>query len=405
MDVQFPDHPGLSGTFFPSFRRVAGSAPGPGSIEAVSVLAVKLAYVVQADPDPALGQMVADPDGPVIFEADQMGIALDNADFAQGLGPWAATGGVTATAGDNVVTLARVGAGDLRQTANFGRQVRDRGFGLAVKASGATGLLTPRPSLVAGAVAGASATSPAAFPAAADQPILMSAYARFPGGATATSVNLRLPAMAVDGQAVSYSEPSLTALDFESDMVPEKPEADLIVIADAPPLPLTVAVNGVIRLSQAALPVKELTGLAWEDRQTNPRKAEGGDFAAMTQDLPDAFANSWYNGYRRNRRQGVAIPYLTPGDTVLLTREAGPHYGFTLPPDTPVAVQSWFTGDGPDDPALWRSRTIPMTLDTLVIEPDRNRAYTVWRTAWAPEFDPDVPRDMLRRITVTLQGS
>jgi hypothetical protein len=188
-------------------------------------------------------------------------------------------------------------------------------------------------------------------------------------------------------------------------MVAEKPEADLIVVADAPPLPLTLAVNGVVQLSQAALAPRELTGLGWEDRQTDPRKAEGGDFAALTQDLPDAFSNSYYNGYRRDRRQVAAIAYLTPGDQILLTRDAGPDYGFTLPPDTPVAVQDWFVGDGLDDPCLWRSRAIPLVLDTLVIEPDRHRAYTVWRAAWPPVFDPAVPPELLRRVTVTLQGS
>lgn len=405
MDIQFPDHPGLSGRFFPSFRRKAGTAPGPGSIEAVSVLAVKLAYLVQADPDPSLGTLTADPDGPVIFEGDQPGIELANAEFADDLAPWLTTGGAAATRADKAVTLSRIGAGDLRQAANFGRQSRDRGFGLSVKASGDEGLVTPRPSLLAGAIPGATVNSPVNFPAADKQPVLMSAYGRFPAGATASFGTLRLPTMGVDGQDVTYREPVLTTVDYESDMVPLKPEADLIVIADAPPLPMALAVNGVTRLSQAALPVKELTGLAWEDRQDDLRKDEGGDFATMTQDLPDAFSNSYYNGYRRTRRQVPAIAYLTPGDQILLTRESGPAYGFTLPPDTPVAVQGWFTGDGPDDPCLWRSRPIPMALDTLVVEPDRNRAYTVWRAAWPPEFDPAVPQDALRRITVTLQGS
>lgn len=405
MEILFPDHPGLSGTFFPSFRRVAGSAAGPGSIEAVSVLAVKLAYLVEADSDPAQGKLVADPDGPVIFEGDQLGIVLVNADFAQGLGSWVATGGASAQVAGNVISLSRSSAGDLQQTASFGRQVRDRGFGLAVKASGGAGLVTPRPSLVAGAVAGAIVASPPTFPVETAQPVLMSAYARFSATATASGVTLRLPAMGANGQQVSYSEPALTAVDFESDMVPVKPEADLIVVADAPPLPLALSVNGVTRLSQAALPVKELTGLGWEDRQTDPRKTEGGDFSALTQGLPDAFLDSYYNGCRRDRRQVAAILHLTPGDQIVLTREAGPAYGFSLPPDTPVAVQSWFTGEGLDDPCLWRSRPVPMVLDTLVIEPDRHRAYTVWRAAWPPEFDPAVPQDMLRRITVTLQGS
>jgi hypothetical protein len=405
MDVTFPDHPGLSGSFFPSFRRKAGSAPGPSSIEAVSVLAVKLAYVVEADADPDLGQLVADPDGPVIFEGDQAGIALANGDFADGLADWQETGGAAASVAGNAVILSRAGPGDLRQAANFGRQARDRGFGLSVKASGVGGLATPRPSLVAGAVPGATVAQPAVFPASDQQPALMSAYGRFSAAATASLVTLRLPAMGADGQEVTYAEPMLTAVDFESDMVPQKPEADLIVIADAPPLPISLAVNGVTQLSQAALPQKELTGLAWEDRQTNPRKAEGGDFGAMTQDLPDAFQNSYYNGYRRNRRQVAAIQHLSPGDKVSVTREAGPAYGFTLPPDTPVAVQSWFTGDGPDDPCLWKSRPLPMALDTLVVEIDRNRAYTVWRATWPPDFDPAVPQDALRAITVTLQGS
>jgi hypothetical protein len=219
---------------------------------------------------------------------------------------------------------------------------------------------------------------------------------------------VRLPTMGAAGDAVTYSAAAVTTVEYESDLVPVKPDADLIVIADTTPVPISVAINGQPRMSQEAIPTPELTGLAWEDRFVDPRRAEGGDFSAMTQALPDDFQNRYYNGYRRDRRVGASVPYPGPGDTVSVIRDGGELYGFTLPDDAPVVEHAWFAGSGQDDPCLWKRRRVTMNLDTLVIEPDRDHAYVVWRAAWPTDLDPEgtgpIPLGDNRRVTVLLAG-
>lgn len=199
------------------------------------------------------------------------------------------------------------------------------------------------------------------------------------------------------------------AVDYESDLVADKPEGDLVVLVEAPPAPLRVSVNGTVRMSQADQAVPTLTGLGWEPRVGTERAAEGGDFLAMTQALPDGFQNLYYNGYRRAFNQGGPVPHLVPGDEVEIERVGGGRYGFTLPTEAPALRHAWFVGEGVDDPSLWRARTVPFALDTLVVEPDRDVAYAVWRAVWPVDLDPDgtgpIPFDANRRLTVTLEGT
>ena len=198
-------------------------------------------------------------------------------------------------------------------------------------------------------------------------------------------------------------------VDYESDLVADKPEGDLVVIVETPPAPLQVSVNGTVRMSQAAQAVPTLTGLGWEPRVDTEREDEGGDFLAMTQPLPDDFQNLYYNGYRRAFNQGGPVPHPLPGDEVEIERVGGGRYGFTLPTAAPGLRHAWYVGEGVDDPALWRSRTVPFALDTLVVEPDRDVAYAVWRAVWPVDLDPDgtgpIPLDANRRLTVTLEGA
>jgi hypothetical protein len=196
---------------------------------------------------------------------------------------------------------------------------------------------------------------------------------------------------------------------YESDLVAYKPQGDLIAIADAPPAPLSISVNGTVRMSQATEAVPTLTGLGWEPRVGGTRAAEGGDFLALDQALPDGFENTYYNGYRRAFDQGGPVPYLAPGDQIDVERAGGGRYGFTLPTEVPALRHQWFVGEGVDDPSLWRGRNQPMALDTLVVEPDRDAAYAVWRAVWPVDLDPDgtgpVPLGDNRRLTVTLGGA
>jgi len=268
---------------------------------------------------------------------------------------------------------------------------------------------TPSPHVVSDAELRAEATGPATFPAASDQPVVLSAYDRFSSSVASSALSTRLPTLDDESKAVSYAAVVVTTIEYESDLVAYKPEADLIVIADTTPLPLRIEVAGTVRMSQEALVVKELTGLAWEDRFDTPREADGGDFGAMTQALPDTFENRYFNGYRRDRRRGSSVPYPLPGDTVSVVRDGGGAYRFTLPAEVPVVEHGWYTGSGRDDHSLWKYRRVTMNLDTLVVEPDRDHAYAVWRAVWPTDVDPDgngpIPLENNRRVTVLLEGA
>jgi hypothetical protein len=411
MQTIFPEEAGVSGAFLLGWRRRPGSGLAPDNIEQVMTVILKRAYTVAAsDSDAALGALTARDGGPKIFEGDAPASFLDNGDFADGLAGWSTTGGAEATAVEGGVTVGRSGgAGDLRRNASFGRQLRERQVRIMVEASADAGLATAFPLLVQSATTSGDATGPAAFPATDAQPALLSTVLALSSGVTAQSLSARLPTLAADGLAVTYAHALVNTVDYESDLVAFKPEADLIVIADAPPLPISIAVNGTIRMSQEAILPLELTGLGWENRVGTTREGQGGDFTAMTQTLPDAFQNVYYNGYRRNRRQGGDVPYLQAGDQIEIVRHDGGRYAFTLPTDTPSLRHQWFIGEGADDPCLWRVRSAAMDLDTLVVEPDRNEAYAVWRAVWPIDLDPDgsgpIPLQNNRRVTVSLGGA
>lgn len=410
MDVTFPDEPSISGMFLKSWRRRLGSVVEAGNIEEVITIIVKQAYTITpSDTDPALGSLSPDDNGPGIFETDQPGAFLDNGDFEDGLAGWTQTGGANATASNAEVILNRNGgSGDLRQSAGFGRQVRHRGIGFSVKASASEGLSLPQMSLVTGTQTVTDNDPGGSFPASNQQPVTISGYAEF-GDNSATAVSTRLDTMGADGQTVTYSEASVTAIEYESDLVPFKPEADLIVIADAPPAPVRVEVDGIVRLTQEAEPVPTLTGLGWEPRFGTAREGEGGAFVpAPTEPLPNTFENRYFNGYSRSFSQGGNQPYPAPAAQIRITDADGNLYAFTLPDAEPVATHSWYTGNGVDDPCLWRRRRLVMSLDTLVIETDRNEAYAVWRTTWPVGSDADgtgpVPFDANRAVSVEWEG-
>ncbi len=407
MNTVFPENPGLNGVFLLGWRRRPGSGVSADNIEQVFSVIVKQTYtVVASDSDPALGSLTPRDAGPEIFESDFPGNFLRNAEFGDGAAHWSTSGGASADFIDSGVELDRSGAGDLRQTAVFGRQLRDRGFGVAIMAEAEAGLALPRPSLVASGTTLAQ-SSAGLFPGVGSQPLDLAAYGRAGAAVTATSLSVRYPTLDVDDSPVRYTQAAVTTVEYESDLVPYKPESDLIVIADAPPLPIDISVNGSLRYSQEFVLPQELTGLGWEERMDTPRQAEGGDFLSMTQALPDDFNNSYYNGYRRNRRQGGAVPFLNPGDEVSLTRGGGTLYGFTLPAEAPKLRHAWFTGSGQDDPCVWKHRDVAMHMDTLVVEPDRNHGYAVWRGCWSVDEDPGggpIPFANNREALVTMQG-
>lgn len=408
MNTEFPETPGLSGAFLLGWRKPVGAAAGDTTLEQTISIIVKQAYDITAsDSDPALGSLTPRADGPEIFEGDFQANLLENPDFSDGASDWQATGGALPVYEDEKLILGRDSDGDVRQTFDFGRQMRDRGFGISILAEGIHGQATPQPELVAGGTQLVQVNS-ASFPEADKQPIALGAYVRTTALTSAQTASARFPAMAANSETVTYLEATITSVLYESDLVPFKPEADVVVIADAPPIPVSISINGVIRYSQSGIAPQELTGLGWEERLKAPRKSEFGDVDAMTQSLPDDFQNLYFNGYRRNRRQGGHVPFMAVGDTVELIRDGGDAYGFTLPSEAPHLRHSWYIGHGVDDICLWRHRDVAMVLDTLVIEPDRDHAYAVWRACWPIDLDPDgngpIPFDANRAAQITMVG-
>lgn len=402
METVFPESDGVSGAFLLGWRRRPGTDVASDNIEQVMTVILKRAFTV----DPAAGTLSPDPDGPVIFEGDQPANFLANGDFSDGVVGWDATEGASVSAVEGGATVTRLGAaGDIRRDAAFGRQLRERAVRIVVEARARAGLAAENALLVQGAITSSDPEGPASFPAEGDQPILLSNLLEMGPGVEANSVSARLPTIA-DGESVTYSNAVVTTVDYEGDLVAYKPEADLIVIADDPPAPVRLSVDGTPRMIQGQPPL--LTGLGWEARTGTTRQGQGGDFLAMTQALPNDFQNVWYNGYRRDRRQGATVPFPGPGAAIEIEREGGDLYAFSLPAEVPEVRHEWFTGRGEDNPCFWRGRILGMALDTLVVEPDRHRAYAVWRAVWPTDLDPDgsgpIPADAHRKITVTLEG-
>jgi hypothetical protein len=204
-----------------------------------------------------------------------------------------------------------------------------------------------------------------------------------------------------------------TELRYESDLAPVKPDADLIVLGYANISGASqVSVGSVTWLQRnVAAPAGELDKalFGWQSRVVDgPRKQAVGTIPlppgtpAPPALLPN-FQNAFYNGYRRDAAFPPPPPFpaFAVQDTaaeVLITRAAPPNYRFFLRGDTAGATLQFYPGTGPDDEAHWSQEPVSMMLDTIVVEPDADRCYLVWRGAWG--FD-DIPATAYRRLTVT----
>ena len=420
METIFPTETGFRGAFLLGWRRRPGSAVGPDNIERTAAVIVKRTYaIIGADVAGETGSLSPAGDPLDVFERDLPGDLLANGDFADGLAGWSTTGGATASILEEIVDgepnprlrVTRSGAGTVRRNAGLGRMLRDQRFGFSVQARGSEPFANPGPAILAASGGGSIATAQTDPPGGDLTTTLqtLSIADQAGSGLAGETLTVSLPTSGADDQEVIYDDVAVTWTEYEGDLVPFKPEGDLIVLADAPPVPAAIRVNGSVRMQQPG-GVSDMTSLAWEPRVGGPRESEPGDFAGMTQSLPDAFDNTYYNGYRRDARQVAPLPYLQPGDTVEIEREGGDLYRFALPDTRLSAVHAYYRGDGDDDPCLWRRRTLDLALDTLVVEPDRDRAYAVWRAAWPYLEDPltsgrALPEGDNRQLAVTVQGA
>jgi hypothetical protein len=189
---------------------------------------------------------------------------------------------------------------------------------------------------------------------------------------------------------------------YEYDLESYKPEGDVVVLGFVGGTgTVSVQVHNQVWLRRT-LAAGDTHLFGWHLRSDEPRRSEGAfplDDAQypLPNPLPSDFNNRYYNGYRRGVNLLNPVPYVPVGVPVLIER-SDTRYGFRLGSEVVTARYSYYPGTGPDDDCRWRHQTVPMPLDTLVIEPDANRCYAVWRGVW--DFDERQTGDY-RRLLVS----
>jgi len=210
----------------------------------------------------------------------------------------------------------------------------------------------------------------------------------------------------------------------EADLAPFKPEGDLVVLGfHAPGAGGEARVGGALWMWRGAASdllddpdtVDNLFG--WEPRDGPVRRSEG---APSPEDLPDypgnvdpppslpelpAFRNRFFNAYRRGFRVPAALSWFTPGAQIRITGGDGATTReFTLGPERLSGTIHWWCARGPDRPTYWCEHPLPdFACDTLVVEPELDRAYRIWRGVWPLGATGDPPADAVRRLTLRVE--
>jgi hypothetical protein len=410
METVFPEETGYAGFFLVGFRK--NPAP-PHQTQRVGTAILKRTYAITPALNPVQGLVTPAADPFPVFDQDQpdipgqIGNLVVNGDFEDT--------DVSVWQPQSNATIARVaeagGSGDfmLRVTGDANRQVTQtltmpealagHKFTL-IFAAKATVASTVTVELRAGATtictvnAGLTATLK-----------WFSAEGRWPSTVSATQMQVVLRTASVDGRTVFYDDVSVfSRIRFEHDLAPYKPEGDVAV-------PDFLNVTGLTRFRvndqtwlERTVSSSDFDMFGWEPRAVDPRKGEAAfpeDDSAypLPEPLPGGFNNRFYNGYRRDALQLSALPYFSPGNQIRIQRP-GPSddYGFTLGGETATAQVRYYRGYGPDDERYWRNLNVTMHADTLVVEPEKNRCYVVWRGVW--DFDAH-PEDVYRQLEVS----
>jgi hypothetical protein len=215
------------------------------------------------------------------------------------------------------------------------------------------------------------------------------------------------------GEAMRFADaadPATGETLHEADIAAFKPEADIVVkghVAD-PASGGLISIDGVVRqLRLAAAPAasdadarRHLFG--FEQRAGATRRAEAGDWEAEPAPLPSGYANGFANVHRRSGLFAATPPARLPAGgavSVFRTPDASDAaYALTLALPALSARRLTYCGTGPDRDARWRAEPVGgLVPDTLVIEPEADRAYVLWRAVW-----PYAARslDLYRRVDV-----
>ena len=420
MQITMPELPGYAGMF------LVGQRERDGALERTGTVVLKRAYVIDSvagtlTPAASTSLLMRDhPDNLVLnadFELSQLDLNEEPKD-ANLPGAWKSEAGTVAfnaAAGESSARGLRIDGtpGRVAQTIDFEQPLGGRTFTLSLYARTDSAVPLAMPVLAELALAPPDTGSIAIVSATLDGTMRrFEGTGTWPATVSATKARVLLHGAAAAADAVSVDRVQLeeratstrwdpqTVLRYESDLAPYKPDADLVVLGRTGAGGVaSTRVEGTIWL-QRTIPAgePEKAAFGWESRaDPGPRKAALGTVASppLPTLAPD-FDNAFFNAFRRDSAATATFVVPAPDAEIDLRRVGMPDYRFQLRGDVAGAVLATYAG-GADEPARWQRTVVPMTLDTIVVEPELDRCALVWRGAWP--FD-DAPVEAYRALTV-----
>lgn len=212
-----------------------------------------------------------------------------------------------------------------------------------------------------------------------------------------------------------------TGESFESDLAIHKPRVDIAVeqFADYDDT-AELRVDGSMWLSRAKstpspddeLDKRDLDNhlFGYQPRHVGARADDHGNVPAPTNPpTPVAlerianYRNAALNFYRRRddaeSQEAIIATELANGQLIQIVKNGDIVFSLTLMLPTISAMVCHWCGDGPDEAPYWkRFRLGPLRADTLILEPDSQRAAVLWRGTWPWDL---VPADRYRAIRIT----
>ena len=420
MQITLPEFPGYAGMF------LVGQRERDGAIERTGTVVLKRAYVIDSaagtlTPAESASLLTRDhPDNLVLngdFELSQLDLNEEPKD-ANLPGAWKSEAGTVAfnaAAGESSARGLRIDGtpGRVAQTIDFEQPLGGRTFTLSLYARTDSATPLAMPALAELALAPPDTGSIAVVSATLDGTMRrFVATGTWPAAVTAKEARVLLHGASAAADAVSVDRVQLeeratttrwdpqTILRYESDLAPYKPDADLIVLGRTGAAGVASArVESTIWL-QRTIPAgePEKAAFGWESRaDPGTRKAALGTAGSPPPPtLAPDFDNAFFNAFRRDSAVIATFVVPAPDAEIDLRRVGMPDYRFRLRGDVAGAMLATYTG-GADDPARWQRTAVPMTIDTIVVEPELDRCALVWRGAWP--FD-DAPVEAYRALTV-----
>jgi hypothetical protein len=403
---------------------------GAGVTEPTGTVVLKRTY----DINPLTGTLTAAATPLPIFLQDQPDNLVQNSDFEMSqadfaeapnnptkAGHWLDAGNVSTlspgqgVAGTRAIRVAGALSSRVAQTLAFEKSLGGRSFAFSFSAKADV-----TPAQIAGAQLEADGTASICVVNANLLTTLNRSLAIgvWPANVQAKELRVVLPVPTDATRTVFYDQVQVeerafttrwdpnTTFRYEHDLAAFKPEGDLIVLGFTGVSGTCRArVNGSVWFERTLPVEREKAAFGWESRLTGPRATEKGVFSGNPSDypladpLPAGFLNRFYNGYNRTAAQLDPVPYLPAGGDILIELTSGSSYHVVLGKETVAATLMVHTGTGPDKELFWTSNNIVMNRDTLVIEPEANRCFVVWRGAWPSK---DYAENSYRQLVVTL---